>query len=378
MKNIAITELLNVVNDVDLAETGGGHGQKGVDFQRYWAIHRMIELENSGVKDFLILIEAVQDIAELDSCKSPTSICLYQVKKKDRKEWSWNELTKLRKPTAKKTNESSFKESPLGKLYATFIAFDNLKVSGKFISNRGCDIPLADGKNAATSLPSSLNHLSEDYKQLIIEKMAELSSESDATAALPNIYLERVAIPPDDPKTHVVGYTHQFLENRSQRHAGQARSFVDALMAIIGPLGARTDACNTFDELCRLHGFTRSKFTSALGDLEKVPDISSHLDSWLTQLGNEGMGIMEITSIRTQVADIFRNQVMGNKDKNDEEYALIQDIDNFLDASEISNELRPIFEQVYYQLSEKHPSFKKSQILAQFVIRAIKKCVDRT
>lgn len=377
MKNISIIELLNIVNDVDLAETGGGHGQKGVDFQRYWAIHRMIEIENSGAKDFLILIEAVQDVAELDSCTSPTSICLYQVKKKDRKEWSWNELTKLKKPSKRDTGGSSFKESPLGKLFLTFIAFDNLKVSGKFISNRGCDLPLADGKNAATSLPSSLNHLSEEYKQLIKEKMEELSSESEATSALANIYLERVAIHPDDPKTHVVGYAHQFLENRSPRHAGQAKSFVDALMAIIGPLGAKTDSCKTFDELCCLHGFTRSQFASALGDLEKVPDVLSHLDSWLTQLMNEGMGIMEITSIRTQAAAIFRNQVMDTKDKNDEEYALIQDIDNFLDTNEISNELRPTFEQMYYQMSEKHPSIKKSEIFAQFAIRAIKKCVDR-
>ena len=102
MNNDAITDLLSVVNDTVLAETGGGHGQKGIDFQRYWTIHHMIELENSGVEDFLILIEAVQDVAELDSCTSPTSICLYQVKKKDRKEWSWNELTKLKSQIKRK------------------------------------------------------------------------------------------------------------------------------------------------------------------------------------------------------------------------------------------------------------------------------------
>lgn len=378
MKNDSITELLSVVNDADLAETGGGHGQKGVDFQRYWSIHRMIELENSGVEDFLILIEAVQDVAELDSCTFPTSICLYQVKKKDRKEWSWNELTKLKKPTKKENSENSFKESPLGKLYATFIAFGNLKVSGKFISNRGCDIPLANGKSAATSLPSSLNHLSEDYKQLIKEKMSEFSTVSDATAALPNIYLERVAISPDDPKTHVVGFAHQFLENRSPRHAGQARSFVEALMAIIGPLGTRTEACKTFDELCCLHGFSRSQFANALGNLEKVPDILSHLDSWLVQLGSEGMGIMEITSIRIQASVIFRDQVMGNKNRDDEEKILCQDIDDFLEINVISNELRPIFEKAYNLLIEKHPNVTKSKILAQFAIKAIKKCADQT
>jgi len=376
LNNDAITDLLSVINDTVLAETGGGHGQKGIDFQRYWTIHRMIELENSGVEDFLILIEAVQDVAELDSCTSPTSICLYQVKKKDRKEWSWNELTKLKKPNKKKNNDSSFKESPLGKLYATFIAFGHLNVSCKFISNRGCDIPLETGKSAATSLPSSLNHLSEDYKQLIREKMAELSTEIDANAALPNIYLEKVAIPPDDPKTHVVGFAHQFLKNRSPRHAGQASSFVEALMAIIGPLGARTDACNTFDELCCLHGFSRTQFSNALGDLEKVPDILSHLEFWLEQLRTEGIGIMEITSIRTCASTIFRKQVIGIESKDDEEN-MLQDIDKFLKENAISNVLKPVFEEVYNLLSKKYSNANRSQIFAQFAIRAIKKCVDQ-
>jgi len=365
-----------VIKNPALAETGGGHGQKGVDFQRYWAIHRMIELENIGVEDFLILIEAIQDVAELDSCTSPTSICLYQVKKKDRKEWSWNELTKLKKPNKKKNIDNTFKESPLGKLYATFIAFGHLKVSGRFISNRGCDIPLKNGKNAATSLPSSLDYLSEDYKQLIIEKMIELSTETHANAALPNIYIERVAISPDDPKTHVVGFAHQFLENRSPRHAGQARSFVDALMAIIGPLGARTDDCKTFDEVCCRHGFTRSQFSKALGDLEKIPDILTYLDSWLEQLRDEGMGIMEITSIRTQASVIFRAQVIGVKNKEDEEAIIIQDIDKYIEESEISNALKPFFDDAYKLLSKRHTDLNKSQVFAQLAIRAIKKCVD--
>ena len=206
--------------------------------------------------------------------------------------------------------------------------------------------------------------------------MTELSTEIDANAALPNIYLEKVAIPPDDPKTHVVGFTHQFLENRSPRHAGQARSFVDALMAIIGPLGARTDFCKTFDELCCQHGFSRTQFSNALGDLEKVPDILSHLDDWLEQLRNEGLGIMEITSIRTHASVIFRKQVIGIESKDDEEN-MLQDMDKFLKENAISNVLKPVFEEVYNLLSKKYSNANRSQIFAQFAIRAIKKCVGQ-
>jgi len=36
-----IEEVLSVATRKDLAETGGGHNQKGVDFQRAWAIERI-------------------------------------------------------------------------------------------------------------------------------------------------------------------------------------------------------------------------------------------------------------------------------------------------------------------------------------------------
>lgn len=82
MTSNQFTELLDVTNRDDLAEVGGGHNQKGVEFQRHWAVMRMFELEKAGQKDFLFLFEAIQDVAILDSCVSPTTICVYQIKKK--------------------------------------------------------------------------------------------------------------------------------------------------------------------------------------------------------------------------------------------------------------------------------------------------------
>jgi hypothetical protein len=117
MNSINIEEVFKVANNKELAETGGGHNQKGVDFQRAWALTRMFELEKSGEQDFLFLFEAIQDIAELDSSDSPSLIRIYQVKKKDRGEWKWNELTNLLGPDTKKIAKqlpSDIKNSPLG------------------------------------------------------------------------------------------------------------------------------------------------------------------------------------------------------------------------------------------------------------------------
>jgi hypothetical protein len=43
-----LEEVFRVASSKNLVETGGGHNQKGVDFQRSWALSRMFELEENG------------------------------------------------------------------------------------------------------------------------------------------------------------------------------------------------------------------------------------------------------------------------------------------------------------------------------------------
>ncbi len=162
MSENLLDEVFSVANCPDLAEVGGSHNQKGVEFQRHWAVMRMFELVQAGAKDFLFLFEAIQDVAIVDSCDSPTSICVYQIKKKDRKEWAWADLTALHQPknpikpsSVSKTKTkplTDIQNSPIGKLYAAILAFNELQSTGRFVSNKGFDLHLADGSNAATSL----------------------------------------------------------------------------------------------------------------------------------------------------------------------------------------------------------------------------------
>jgi hypothetical protein len=377
-------ELLHVTNRKDLAEVGGSHNQKGIEFQRHWAVMRMFELEQDGAKDFLLLFEAIQDIAILDSSVAPTSICVYQVKKKDRKEWAWGDLTLLYKPkdsgkpskAGKEKPLSDIQTSPLGKLYATVLAFKELKSSGRFVSNAGCDLPLADGSNAATSLPCALSSLSAGHLELLSKGLETLHSEGGSLPDLSRIHLERVVLPVDDPGTHIVGLVHKFLAERSPRHAGQAQSLVDSLMAKIGPLGARTDTCKTFTEMREQRGYSRSEFVDALGNLETVPDLLEHLETWLHRLSQEGMSFMEITAVRAAAASIYRRQVMGARLIDEEQ--LIAGCDEWLAGQSDPLQLKPFFEAAYNELRGQFPSVKKADILANFALRAIKKCVDLT
>lgn len=275
MGNSNIEEVFRVASCKELAETGGGHNQKGVDFQRAWALSRMFELEESGADDFLILFEAVQDVAELDSETAPSSVRVYQVKKKDRGEWEWSHLTRLPAPAKKRRpgkNTDEIKDSPIGKLYSAVLAFKDLKSSGVFLSNTGCNLPLANGDNAATSVSCDLSQLEAEHLDLLKAGLESLH-EAGAPPANPElIRVEKVPIHPDAPATHVQGVAVAFLNKRSPRHAGQAKSLVDALLAEVGPLGAKTDTCLNFEELRRQSGYSRGQFAALLstrhGDMQ--------------------------------------------------------------------------------------------------------------
>jgi len=380
MDRSVIEEVFHVANRKDLAESGGGHNQKGIDFQRAWALARMFELENEGANDFLFLFETIQDIAELDSSISPSSIHIYQVKKKDRGEWAWKELTGLFEPTTKKSATqaaSDIKLSTLGKLYSSVLAFKKLKISGRFISNAGCNLPLNDGANAATSLPCDLSRLESGYLDLLTKGLETLHEAGTLPSNPSLIHVEKVPIHPDSPFTHLRGLVLSFLTERSPRHAGQASALVDALLVKIGPLGAKTDSCSTFEELKKERGFTRNEFIAALGVLEHVPDQEGIIELWLSQLSSEGgADFMEIASIRLEVSKIFKRQLMGGEDP--QVVALVADCDQWLGNNTPGLVLKCFIEKAKADLAGLHPSIRSAEFIAHLLLRVAQKCVDQT
>jgi hypothetical protein len=209
----ALDEIMAIANDKDLAEVGGSHNQKGIEFQRHWAIMRMFELEEKGVSDFLFLFEVIQDIAELDSSTDPSSIQIYQVKKREGKNWSWNDLTGLldcvdadEQPAPRRKQPlPKLASSPIGKLYRSAIAFAELQSTGHFVSNAGCNLPLANGETANNSRTCELSRLSHAHAELLIEGFRKLHKEGMPPPDLSIIAVQRVDLSVNDLGTHLAG-----------------------------------------------------------------------------------------------------------------------------------------------------------------------------
>lgn len=387
----AAAELLSVANDPRYSESGGGHGAKGVDFSRIWAVFRMMELEKANQPDFLILFESVQDVAELDSVTAPTRAKVYQVKKKDSGTWTWSVLTGTVEPkdppaavskTAKakaapprSSKAPDFKkvpESVLGKLHLSLNAFTALPVEGIFLSNQGCDFPLKAGGSTATTMPCSLADLAADHVKLLTDAFASLSP-GGPPPDLSRVKLQKVAIHPDNLNAPAIEAALDLLNERNPSHAGQAKAFVESLVMKISPLTRRTDTCQSFDELVKERGFSRGSLLEALAALETVPDRNALFNDWMNQLQAEGVDFMTISSVRVAAARVQRERLIGGTD-------FSREIDDFSDgwiaANPPTSKLRPYVEAALTELKVKFTAHRDNDLMAWFVMRAITKCVD--
>jgi hypothetical protein len=380
----ALDEVVLALGDPDIVESGGAHNQKGIEFQKNWAIVKMFALKEKAAIDFLFLFEAVQDVAILNSSSAPTSIEVFQVKKKDRMEWTWASLTNLHVPDdpskkakskAKKTKPlEGVADSPLGKLFASVASFKTMENSGNFVSNAGCNLLLASGGNVATSLPVALSELPSHFTELLHAALDSMHEPDSVKADLSKIFLEKVDVPVDDAQTYTIGIVHKYLDKVSPLHAGQARSFVESLLAKLGPLGAKTAKATTIEEMRSRHGYSLEQLNAALGDLQQTPDIEFHLKQWLDQLSKEGLVFWEISQIRAAATSIFSRKLFGSPLHADVEISAC--CDAWLRINKIGTNLMPAFESGTNHLRAEFPSAKKAELQANFLLKAIEQCVD--
>lgn len=295
-KSAAIAELCDVESDDDLHEFGGGHGNKGNDFARFWLINELLSLAESGEKDYLFILEYVQDIARIDAADAPTAITLYQLKKKEGSVWDLNSLAGL---TQK--GKQVKPESPLAKLLKSVLGFKMLSAKAEFVSNSRFKVALAAGGTALQMDYLTLSDLSTDRQTNFRDSIATAHSIASADVPLHQIGLRYAPIEVNDMRVHVIGAAHGVLKKLSTAHAAQADSFVDALFAKLATASRNTSKCKTWDELVSKRGYSKKQFGEALAALQLLPDQQKRREELLKDLAS-AMNWRSRDQMRVEVA----------------------------------------------------------------------------
>ncbi|ANN73241.1 hypothetical protein BAU08_19510 [Bordetella bronchialis] len=222
-------------------------------------------------------------------------------------------------------------------------------------------------------MPCTLADLAADHVQLLTDAFSSLST-GGSPPDLTRIRLQKVAIHPDNLNAPAIAAALELLSELSPSHAGQARAFVESLVMKISPLTRGTDVCQSFDELVKERGFSRSAFLGALAALETVPDRSALLNDFLGQLQTEGLDFMSISSIRVAATRAQQDRLIGGT-------VLSREIDHFSDAwlavNPPTSKLRPYIEAALTALKTQFSGHHDNDLIGRFVMRAITKCVDQ-
>lgn len=368
------TEIFSMSQDPALTEVGGGHGQKGVDFQRFWAMVRIFELKLEGATDFLLLFESIQDVAELDSETAPSQIDIYQIKKKDAGEWSFNLLTGLPKPDGRKKQTtpllSTIEGSPIGKLYKAGLAVTTLKSRIHFVSNAGCALPLEAAGEAAKNLISLASELDKAHVSALNQSLALFHPNSSTAPDLTRLHLRKTTLHPDDLVRPALGAAIEYLVTHMPDHASQAKALVDSLFMQLSTLGRKTEAAGSFDELRAQRGFSMKDMDNALACLQNIPDLKTRFEMVLDSLTHEGLPPLRKVAIHVGATKYFSSLVSGKTAA--DEQALINACEVAATVIATNVPLLPALMAEAANLAIAHSNFKESEILAYLIIQVTK------
>jgi len=266
----ALQEFEVIEADDALHDFGGGHGSKGHDFAAFWVIQRVTELEQAKLTDYLFVCEYMQDVAEFDSSTAPTSVQLYQLKKKE--DGYWTPLTLTGQSGKAKTPKA---DKPIWKLLRHVRTVKNTQARGAFVTNGKFDVALASGQSSVNDTRIGLDKLDAAHATKLKAAIAAAEGVSADEVDLSTVELRSEAIAINDMQRHANGVMLDFLSTVAPEHAGQAASLVDTLYVQLKKTARRTEKCASWDELVGRRGFTRARFQKAVEALKTIPDRAS-------------------------------------------------------------------------------------------------------
>lgn len=266
----ALQEFEVIEADDALHDFGGAHGGKGHDFAAFWVIQRVTELEQAKLTDYLFVCEYMQDVAEFDSSSAPTSVQLYQLKKKE--DGYWTPLTLTGQSGKDKTPKT---DKPIWKLLRHVRTVKNTQARGAFVTNAKFDVALATGHSSVNDTRIGLDKLDAIHATKLKAAIAASEGVSPDEVDLSTVELRSEAIAINDMQRHANGVMLDFLSTVAPEHAGQAASLVDTLYVQLKKTARRTEKCANWGELVGRRGFTRARFQKAVEDLKSIPDRAS-------------------------------------------------------------------------------------------------------
>lgn len=280
---------LDVLNDSLTKERGGRHGGKGHEFQRYWALCHLLQLDLEK-DDYLLMLEFIEDVAVMNSEITPDQIELFQLKKKERGANKWTKANLAKPPKDGK--------SILAKLHDSKSIAKDETVAISFVSNAPVDLKLVSGEDpiglsefSASQIDSAL--LS-DLKYSVAKECGCDVGEID----FDNLKFIRSPLAMDDLENHATGRVSTFLANKFPDHSPRADVLCKAIYSEIKVKATSTEEAANFEDLKRIRGITKQQFSGMVALTLSRKSDGEVIDGFLAGLVQENVPYVQREAIK--------------------------------------------------------------------------------
>ncbi|TQR33954.1 DUF4297 domain-containing protein [Brevibacillus brevis] len=356
-----LMSLKKLVHDNKPREKSGPRSSNRFDFQKEWAICKLLELHQTD-DDYLLVLDYHDDVVVLNSEDTPVEISFYQLKTKDTGIWKLSELIK-RKPGA-----NGPLSSIIGKLYSCKLIFGTHTLSLTVVSNAKFEIELEkDGEKSTDKKIIPFKSIKKNQLTSIIESIRQEHSLTQDPDLVDMTFLEVTDLNIRDREPYMIGKLHQFLTQISPR--GKFR--VDFIYSkIFNEVKRKNDYewdLDSFEEVKKYKSISRSEFEEMLRQF----DLDNRWDSaWQllqSRMNQEGTDFRAILNLQGTWRDY-------EIDRMDHSNQYLQDIRKEISTllvpyllGQVSNLYKDIVEPVYNAFIAKQPKC----IYQEFYIKAM-------
>lgn len=294
----------NVIADfmsaAPLAEEGGAISSDRFDYQKNWALARLLTL-HQGSGNYVLLCELHEDIAVLDCPDQPSSASFYQIKTSSKTPWTLKKLTHR-----KKGGSGDALPSILGRLCAKAAQLKRQQVSFQFVTNVGSGYRFPVTAKASDVSGQRLFEVLKPAEWEAMRKCLEDELGEDLHESLQNQLTVSIAqIHLDSHNETAVGLVTNFLD----QHVGGAHIRPAVFYrSLFDELRRRTVAkrpAGTISEVCRIKGIDRSAFDTMLESARSVAPAAGAWAHVLAELHKDNVPFPVRAKLKESYPDYF-------------------------------------------------------------------------
>lgn len=292
----------NVIADfmsaAPLAEEGGAISADRFDYQKNWALARLLSLHQAD-GNYALLCELHEDIAVLDCSEQPTTAAFYQIKTNAAGAWTLKKLTNRRKGSG-----GNALPSILGRLCAKAEELKDQKVTFQFVTNEGSGFNFK-GLDAAKAAGSSGQRMFEalstsewaTLKQCLTDELGQdfsVALQNQLTVSVAQIHLSK-------HNETTVGLVANFLEEHAPNSHIQPKTFYRTLFDELRRKTVAQRPIGPISDVCKAKGIDREGLDAMLASARSVAPATAAWSHIQAELHSDGVSLL----VRRRLKDAY-------------------------------------------------------------------------